>query len=253
MFESISIGLPQLTWLDLLDLSIVAYVFYRLILLIRGTRAVSVVYGLLLLLILYFFSGELGLYTLHWLLANFLGSIFLVVIILFQRDIRKALAEMGAGRLWTWGRTNNPNLDELVLSIMDMAHKKIGALIVMEKNVPLGDIVERGVELDAKLSRDLLLTIFRPDSPLHDGAVLIRRGKIGAAGCILPLAVGLKHKADLGTRHRAAIGITEETDAVAVVVSEERGTVSMAINGKLTSALDEIRLKRVLSRVMQSK
>lgn len=253
MFELSGLSLPQISWLDLLDLTIVSYVFYRLILLIRGTRAVSVVYGLLVLLIIYFVAGQFGLYTLHWLLAHFLGSIFLVVIILFQRDIRKALAEMGAGRLWRFGKPQDENLDELVLALMDMARRRIGALVVLEMKVPLRDMVEGGVLLDALLTRDLLMTIFRPETPLHDGAVLLRGGRIAAAGCILPLAVGLKHRANLGTRHRAAIGITEETDAVAVVVSEERGTVSVAIKGRLTSSLDEVRLKRVLSRVVQKR
>ena len=134
---------------------------------------------------------------------------------------------------------------------MEMSRKRIGALVVLEKNVPLGDIIERGVEIDAKFSRDLLISIFIPETPLHDGAVIIRGEKILAAACILPLAVGLKHRSNWGTRHRAAMGITEESDAVAVVVSEERGSVSVAIKGKLTSSLDEIHLKRVLSKIIE--
>lgn len=243
--------IPPPGWRDLLDIGLVAFILYRLILLVRGTRAVSIIYGLVLLLIIYYLSGELGLYTLHWLLANFLGSIFLVVIILFQQDIRKALSEMGAGRLWKRTQIRKEILDELIIVLMEMARKHIGALVVLEKNVPLGDIIDKGVTLDAKFSRDLLLSIFTPETPLHDGAVIIRGKKIIAAACILPLAVGLKHRSNWGTRHRAAMGITEESDAVAVVVSEERGTVSVAIGGKLTASLDEVHLKRVLGKIME--
>jgi uncharacterized protein (TIGR00159 family) len=236
----------QFSWQDVVDIVLVAFIFYRLILLIRGTRAVSVIYGLFLLLVVYYSSGVFGLYTLHWLLGQFLGSIFLVVIILFQKDIRKALSAMGAGRFWVKDRVGKQVIDELVLALSDMGRSKTGALVVIERNTPLGDIVERGVEIDGLVTRDLLLTIFYPDTPLHDGAVIIRNDKIAAAGCILPLAVGLKHRATLGTRHRAAMGITEESDALAVVVSEERGTISVAIGGKITTSLEEVRLKRVL-------
>lgn len=249
MHSLFDLGIIQVSWRDILDISVVAFIFYHLILLIKGTRAVSVVYGLLLVLVVYYFSSEFGLHTLNWFLANFLSSIFLVVIILFRRDIRKALAEMG-GRL---GRKqvsiSETVLNELVLAAMDMAHRRRGALIILEKNMALGDLVERGVEVDAKLSRDLLVTLFHPETPLHDGAIIVRRERIMAAACILPLAVGMKHHADLGTRHRAALGVTEETDAIAVVVSEERGSVSVAVGGKLTTSLDDVRLKRVLTRL----
>ncbi len=236
----------QFSWQDLVDIVLVAFIFYRLILLIRGTRAVSVIYGLFLLLVVYYTSGVFGLYTLHWLLGQFLGSIFLVIIILFQKDIRKALSAMGAGRFWMRDRVGKEVIDELVLALLDMGRSKTGALVVIERNMPLGDIIERGVEIGGVVTKDLLLTIFHQDTPLHDGAVIIRNDKIAAAGCILPLAVGLKHRASLGTRHRAAMGITEESDALAVVVSEERGTISVAIGGKITTSLEEVRLKRVL-------
>jgi uncharacterized protein (TIGR00159 family) len=246
MFDFLHSFNLQFSWQDVVDIVLVAFIFYRLILLIRGTRAVSVIYGLFLLLVVYYSSGVFGLYTLHWLLGQFLGSIFLVVIILFQKDIRKALSAMGAGRFWVKDRVGKQVIDELVLALSDMGRSKTGALVVIERNTPLGDIVERGVEIDGLVTRDLLLTIFYPDTPLHDGAVIIRNDKIAAAGCILPLAVGLKHRATLGTRHRAAMGITEESDALAVVVSEERGTISVAIGGKITTSLEEVRLKRVL-------
>jgi diadenylate cyclase len=252
MTPFLHLGPIQINWRDLVDIVLVGYIFYRVILLVKGTRAVSVIYGLLVLLIVYHVSGEFGFYTLNWLLANFLGSIFIVVIILFQQDIRRALAQMGAGRIFS--RTvevSNQAVDELVLAFVEMANRRIGGLVVLEKNTPLGDVVERGVELGAKVTRDLLLTIFHPDTPLHDGAAIIKGDKILAAACILPLSAGHRHRSDLGTRHRAAMGITEETDAVAVVVSEERGTISVAIGGRLTSSLDEVRLKRVLGKVLE--
>lgn len=243
----LNLGFVQFGWRDILDIALVAFIIYRVIVLVKGTRAVSVFYGLLFLLVIYYFSDEFGLHTLHWLLANFLGSLFLVIIILFQRDIRKALAEMGAGRLWFRSRPGLAILDELVLALLSMAQKRIGALVVIEKNTPLGDVLESGVKLNAAFSRDLLETIFYPNTPLHDGAVIIREDRIAAAGCILPLAVGIKARWDYGTRHRAALGMTEETDAIAIVVSEERGSISVAIGGKLITSLDEVRLRRVLA------
>jgi uncharacterized protein (TIGR00159 family) len=244
-------GAFQITWREILDIVLVAFIFYRLILLVRGTRAVPVIYGLVLLIVVYYVAGRFGLYTLHWLLANFLGSIFLVIIILFQRDIRNALSQVGAGSLWRRGKTGRESIDELAGALMSMAEKHMGAIVVVEKNVPLGDLVERGVRVDAALSKELLMSLFYPGTPLHDGAVIMKGGRVIAAGCILPLAREVKGRPDYGTRHRAAVGVTEETDAVAVVVSEERGAVSVAVNGKLTASLDEVRLKRVLIRAWE--
>lgn len=240
----------RVTWRDLLDIGLVAFIFYQLILLVRGTRAVSVILGLVLVLAVYIASEEAGLFTLHWLLANFLSSLFLVVIILFQQDIRRALSEVGAGSLWRRRDLKAESLDQIVVAATHMARRRIGALIVLERGVPLGDLVERGVDLSARLSKDLLVTIFFPNTPLHDGAVIIKGMQIKAAGCIMPLASGLKGH-EYGTRHRAAVGVTEDTDAVAVVVSEERGAVSVAIRGKLTVDLDEIRLRRVLRKALE--
>ncbi len=165
----------------------------------------------MLVVLVYYLSEVFGLLTLNWLLANFLGSIFLVVIILFQSDIRNALSQVGAGRLWRKRPSvEDETFEQLVTAMLDMAKRHIGALVVIEKNVPLGDLTERGVTLDARLSRDLLLTIFHIDTPLHDGAVLLRAGRVLAAGCILPLASGVRQKSSFGTRHRAAIGVTEK-------------------------------------------
>jgi len=242
---------PRIGWRDVLDIGLVTFLLYRLMLLVRGTRAVPVLAGLLLLLLVYFISAELGLYTLNWLLANFLSSFFLVVIILFQQDIRKALSEFGTGTLWKRAPVQEEWLNPLIAAMDSLARKNIGALVVIEKNVPLGDLAERGVAIGARVSKDLLMTIFHPNTPLHDGAVIVRNARIAAAGCILPLTAS-QRKQEYGTRHRAALGITEETDAVAVVVSEERGHISVAIGGKLTTKLDEVRLKRVLRNALGS-
>lgn len=244
-------GAFQISWREILDITLVAFIFYRVILLVKGTRAVPVIYGLVLLIVVYYVAGQFGLYTLHWLLANFLGSIFLVIIILFQRDIRNALSHVGAGSLWRRAAAGEEKIDELTAALMTMAEKHMGAIVVIEKHVPLGDLTERGVRVDAALSRELLMSIFMPGAPLHDGAVIMKTGRIVAAGCILPLAREIKGRPGYGTRHRAAVGVTEESDAVAVVVSEERGAVSVAVNGKLTASLDEVRLKRVLIRAWE--
>lgn len=248
----IDLGWLQISWREVLDVGLVAFVFYRLMLLVRGTRAVSVFWGLMLVVVVFFLSGQFGLLTLNWLLAQFLGSFFIVVIVLFQRDIRNALSQVGAGGLWRRSsRVREDLFSEVITAVTTMADKRVGAIIVIEKNVALGDVMDKGVALDAKVSTDLLRTIFDTHTPLHDGAVVIRGERIAAAGCILPLAVGVRKRASFGTRHRAALGVTEETDAVAVVVSEERGEITVAIGGRLTASLDEVRLKRVLRRAWE--
>ena len=246
----------HLSWRDLLDIAAVTFVFYQALLLVRGTRAATVLHGFLLILVVYYLSDLFGLNTLHWLLSNFLGSIFLVIIILFQADIRKALSSVGA---WGFFRPKRREamteaaLDACVLAVFQMARSRTGALIVFERRVPLGDWIERGVELSARMSRELIGTIFFPDTPLHDGAVIVQGETIAAAGCILPLIAGVPLDASLGTRHRAALGITEETDAVVIVVSEERGVVSLALDGRLTSALDAAKLPKVLTSALEKR
>ncbi|EGJ51573.1 diadenylate cyclase CdaA [Desulfocurvibacter africanus] len=237
----------QITWKEILDFVLVSFVYYRLILLVKGTRAVPVMYGLVLVVLLYYFSSELGLTTLNWLLQNFLGSIFLIIIILFQADIRKGLAAVGTGGLFRRDRgVHEKTLEEIVRALTAMAQMRVGALIVIEKTVPLGDVGERGIPIRGEVTKELLMTIFHPNTPLHDGAVIIQGDKIMAAGCVLPLTTDPKLASQYGTRHRAAIGISEETDAVVTVVSEERGSISVVIDGKLVTNLDEIRLRRVI-------
>lgn len=238
------------SWRDLLDIALVAVLLYRLILLMRDTRAVAALYGLMLLIVVYFLSMEMGFYTLNWLLGNFLGSLFLVLIVLFQRDIRRALTEMGTRNWLPWRKriaVADETLEEIVSACAQMAKSKIGALIVMERRVSLGDLLDWGTIINAEVSRALLMTIFYPKTPLHDGAVLISGNKINAAGCILPLSTNTELNAEYGTRHRAAIGITEETDALVIVVSEERGCISVALNGQIITCTDATHLQRLLS------
>ncbi|MEZ6853422.1 diadenylate cyclase CdaA [Halodesulfovibrio aestuarii] len=240
----------SITWRDAFDIALVTFLFYQVMIVIRGTRAVSSIYGLLLLIAVFAFSEYFGFYTLHWILQQFLGSFFLVVVILFQDDIRRGLSNMGARSFFKKVEVADSFLDEIVGAAMNMGKRRVGALIVLEHHVPLGDVVQRGVVIDSAVSKELLVTIFQVKTPLHDGAVILRRGRIAAAGCILPLAVGEQDRPEYGTRHRAGIGITEQTDAVAVVVSEERGDVTVAVNGRLTSNLDRTRLKRVLRNLL---
>ncbi|SME92855.1 diadenylate cyclase CdaA [Desulfovibrio gilichinskyi] len=240
----------QISWKELLDIALVAVVYFYVILLVRGTRAAAIIWGLLVILLVYYISDVFGLYTLNWLLTNFLSSIFLIIVILFQRDIRKGLAQMGAGRLWHKNDFKIAVIDEICSAMDSMARRKIGALVVIQKNVPLGDIIEKGVEIDSKITKQILINIFWPDTPLHDGAVIISSNRIVAASCILPLAQVSTQQSSIGTRHRAALGISEETDVVVIIVSEERGTISVAIGGKLTTSLDIVRLKRVLKNTL---
>ncbi len=236
---------------DVFDIGIIAIVYYRLILLVRGTRAVAVLVGLAFLLIIYFLSELVGLFTLHWLLTNFLGSIFLVIIILFQNDIKLALAQMGGGRLFRRKPLADENIEELVQGLLFLAKHKTGALVALERSMPLGDIAERGRPLDAKITRELLETVFQTSTPLHDGAILIRGGRIAAAACVLPLSSKFRGKTVFGTRHRAALGLSEETDAVILVVSEETGSISIAMKGRIITPLDETRLRRIVRSVMK--
>lgn len=221
----------QLSWHDVLDIAIVSLLVYQVVHMVRGSRAMGVLTGLGLLAVLYYFAYGHGLYTLYWLLQYIFNSLFIMIVVIFQADIRRALASM-ASPWQTIDNVSQKNVDIIVSACVEMAQKRIGAIIVIENKTRLGDMMtQEGVYLDAIISRELLLNLFYPKAPLHDGAVIISKGKIMAAGCILPLAVVPGES--FGTRHRAAIGITKEGDAVAIVVSEERGEISIAYKGNL--------------------
>lgn len=236
-------------WRDALDITLVGVLLYQVIQLLRGTRALAVLSGLGVLTALYFMSRSMGLYTLSWLLQHIFGSLFILIVVIFQNDIRQALGEVGSRHFFRKKGMQAGLVDEVVSACVEMARLRVGALIVFERSMQLGDMVKReSVTVDARLSRQLLMNIFYPKAPLHDGAVVVSRGRILAAACILPLAEARGQS--FGTRHRAALGATAESDAVVVVVSEERGEISVAIKGELIRNLDAARLKQVLHDVL---
>lgn len=246
--------LHSLRWQDLADILIVAFIIYRVILMIRGTRAVQMLTGITVLIIVYFGAKELQLMTLYWLLGTLLSSIFLITIIVFQRDIRKALVQVGqASPFMKPHEDREVELNEIVVATRSLAQKKIGALIILERETGLKDYLDSGQLVDAQLSCDLLLSIFHPSSPLHDGGVVVSSGRIQSARCVLPLTKNPYISKQLGTRHRAAIGLSEETDAVVVVVSEETRHISLVQHGAITSNLDETSLRNRLRAILVPK
>ncbi|MDR9500186.1 MAG: diadenylate cyclase CdaA [Desulfurivibrionaceae bacterium] len=239
---------------DLADIFIVSFIIYRVILLIRGTRAVQMVAGIFVLVIAYFVARELQLLTLYWLLGRFLSSILLIIIIIFQRDIRRALTQMGQTPFSTTpGEDESQSLDEVIGASDYLSKRRIGALMVIERETGLRDYMESAVILDAKLSKELLISLFLPASPLHDGGVMVRKGRILNARCVLPLTKNPYISRSLGTRHRAAIGLSEETDAVVIVVSEETGAISLVMHGGITSDLDITSLRNRLEAIFVPK
>ncbi|MGB9886132.1 MAG: diadenylate cyclase CdaA [Moorellales bacterium] len=241
------------------DIAIVAYVIYRLLLLIRGTRAAQLVQGLAVLALVAFLSDRLGLRTIEWILEK-LGLMLLVALpVVFQPELRRALAQLGRGRIFARpfvfmaAEEVSRLIEELVRCVQILVRNRIGALIVLERDVRLNEYIETGVKLDAVVSAEFLVNIFMPRAPLHDGAAIIRGDRVAAAGCFLPLTDSPYLSRQLGTRHRAALGISELSDAVAVVVSEETGTISVAEGGKLTRYLDEKNLRQLLEDLIMPK
>ena len=239
--------------IDIIDILIVAVIIYELLLLTRHTRGSALLKGLFLLLVIMLISSLLGLTSLNWLLLAVLQNGALVLVILFQPELRKALERMGRSRVFTKGNRRSVDDDrdtviaEIIQTVIDLSRRRVGALIVFEQKTGLQDVIETGTRLDAEISAPLLENIFEPNTPLHDGAVLIRDDQIMAAACILPLAEASGVSRELGTRHRAAVGISENTDAAVLVVSEETGIVSMARDGVLKRPLSTDELKDFLN------
>jgi diadenylate cyclase len=231
---------------DVLDIVIVAIVIYEIILLIRGTRAVQMLVGLVILFVIFLVSREFDLLTLHWMLSNFLGSIILVVIILFQSDIRRALMRVGRGPFFRSSPEEQQLLREVTNAGTTLAGKRTGALIALERRINLGDYLEMGTPIDARVSEELIVSIFQPASPIHDGAVVIQSNRLSAAGCFLPISRNPNLSRSFGTRHRAGIGLSEETDAAVIIVSEETGKISLAVGGQITPGLDGPALRQAL-------
>ncbi len=235
--------------IDIIDILIVAVIVYELLLLTRHTRGSALLKGLFLLLMIVLLSNILGLTSLNWLLMAVLQNGALVLVILFQPELRKMLERMGRSRLITKNNRRNMEderdtlISEIVQTVVDLSRRRVGALIVFERMTGLQDVIETGTALNAEISAPLLENIFEPNTPLHDGAVVIRDDQVMAAACILPLAEASGVSRELGTRHRAAVGITENTDAAVIVVSEETGIVSMAMDGNLKRpfTVDEIK------------
>lgn len=238
-----------LDWRDLLDIALVSVLIYQVFRLLHRSRAMAILIGLGLLLGLYLLSRAIGLYTMSWLLQYIFSSLFILIVVIFQADIRQALGNMGAHRLFNRKSLKEDNIDAVVSACVEMARLRIGALIVIERQEHLSELIKReGTRLDAIISTRLLMNIFYPKAPLHDGAVIISASRIAAAACILPLAVAKGQ--NFGTRHRAALGITQESDALVVVVSEERGEISLALGGELTRNLDGRKLKQELNELI---
>ncbi len=244
------------TLAPLLDVVIIYYLIYRVLLIIKGTRAVPMLIGLVVIVILYALSQEayLGLPTFNWLLEQFIGNLLLIVVVVFQADIRRALAAFGRTQILTQfrGGAGAQAIDELVKASTSLAQQTIGALIVIERDADLEPYLEESTRIDARLSKELLYSIFVPErqNPLHDGAVVVRRNRVEAAGVFLPMSVNPNIERALGTRHRAALGLSEETDALVIVVSEERGTVSLACEGDLDLDLKAAALRERLTNLL---
>jgi diadenylate cyclase len=224
----------------IVDIAIVAFLLYRGLLIIKGTRASPVLGGLTLFVVAYFISTFLGLLTLAWLLNKVLGSIILVIVVVFQDEIRLALRKVGLQPLFPRNErsASERQLDDICIACVKLSKQKLGALIIIQREVGLSDLVKEAVLLDACINRKLLISIFGKESPLHDGAVLIEGERVKAAGCVLPLSNNPDLDPNLGTRHRAAVGISEQSDALVIVVSEETSSVSLAKDGKLIRNID---------------
>ena len=241
---------------DIIDILVVTVIIYELLMLTRQTRGSAVLKGLLLLLLIVGASNLLGLTALNWLLMAVLKNGALVLVILFQPELRKALEQMGRGAIIDKKRREVPDdqehiITEIIQCLTDLSRRRVGALIVFERKTGLKDVIETGISIDAEISAALLENIFEPNTPLHDGAVVIRGPRVMAGACILTLTEGRGISHELGTRHRAAIGVSETTDALVLIVSEETGIISMARGGKLTRHLDSKSLQEILGEMYQ--
>jgi diadenylate cyclase len=231
---------PSVSWWDLLDIALVAFLIYELLLLIRGTRAAQMALSGGFLIGLFFVSRWYELETVNWVIRNLASYVVFAIIVLFQADIRRALAHFGRARFFRYferAESEAETVEELVTAAASLSAKRIGAIVAIERQIGLRNYIEGGIPLDAMVTYDLLATIFQRESPLHDGAVIVQGDRIAAAACFLPLSVNPRVSRDLGTRHRAALGLTEENDAIAIVVSEETGAISLVMAGDLERGL----------------
>lgn len=257
--KALKINLNLFDVTSIIDILIVAFVLYRLMLLIRGTRAVQLIKGLVVLLVATAVSSLLNLNTVHWLLKQTMTALVVALPIVFQPELRRALEKLGGGDFFARPLTQMAEgdrsalIDEVVRAVQNMSATRTGALIVLERGTGLEEFVDTGIKVEGLVTAELLVNIFIPKSPLHDGAAIIRGDRLQAAACVLPLSESRELSRELGTRHRAAVGLTEQSDALAVVVSEETGVVSLAVEGNLYRRLNETGLRELLVKFLQPK
>lgn len=256
--QSIQIAGGKDVLIAIVDFVIVYFAVYQILLLIKGTRAVQIMVGLIVVVAFFFLSKNdfLTLPTTHWFINKFIGNFIIILVIIFQTDIRRALAQFGRTTLFSSVRSleDAPVLEEVIKASVMLSQRKIGALIAIERSAGLDEFTAEGIRVDAVVTKDLLYSIFLPEhqNPLHDGAVIVRGGRIAAAGCFLPLTNNLDVEKSLGTRHRAAIGLSEEADAAIVVVSEETGTISIAFREELIRGLNAHEMRDLLQRIFST-
>jgi diadenylate cyclase len=246
---------PPVDWWDLVDILVVSLIVYEVLKLIRGTRAVQMALGAAVFVGLFYASQWAHLETVDWLIRNLAGYVVFAIIVLFQSDIRRALAHLGRApffRYFAKEESAEESIEELVMATSMLSAQRIGAIIAIERQIGLRNYIEGGIPLDATMTYDLLLSVFQPSSPLHDGAVIVQGDRVAAAACFLPLTVNPRLSKQLGSRHRAAIGLTEENDSVAIVVSEETGDISLVADGQIERRLDADALRaRLRTLLMQ--
>lgn len=248
----------NIRFFDIIDICLVAMIVYNAVKFFRDTRAKQLVKGIIVLFLIWVAAQWFDFITIKWMLTKVLDYGIIALAIIFQPELRRALERMGHSKIGLFGRGQNKDresqlkcIDSVCKSVAEMQDKRIGALIVFERNTPLGEIINTGIIVDAEASPELISNIFFPKSPLHDGALIVRDGKLMSAGCILPLTSNDDLSKELGTRHRAAVGVSENSDAVVVVVSEETGTISIAMNGKINRNYSVLELKEELYNVSE--
>lgn len=244
--------MPDLRWQDIVDILIVSFIIYKIFLLIKGTRAIQLILGLVIIMFVFSLAERFGLFTVGWIFNNFVGSIIFVIVVIFQSDIRRLLLALGRSTFFKKITYVQETLfyDQLVNACVAMSKRKIGALVVIEREVGLEEFMEIGVRLDAEVNAELITSIFQSASPMHDGAMIIREGRIRMAGSLLPLTKSSEVEKSLGTRHRAGMGITEVTDAVTIIVSEEKGIISYAHKGEIFTNVSGEELKKILKKLL---
>ena len=247
---------PPIGWWDLADILVVSIIIYEILKLIRGTRAVQMAVGAGLLAALFYGSRSLHLDTVNWLIRNMFAYVVFGFIVLFQSDIRRALAHFGRAPFFRYlakAESREESIEELAVAASMLSAQKVGAIVALERQIGLRNYIEGGIPLDAVLTYDLIVSIFQLKSPLHDGAVIIQEDRVAAAACFLPLTVNPKLSKELGSRHRAAIGLTEENDSIAIVVSEQTGSISIVVDGQIERGLSPEQLRSRLRSLVLSK